>query len=366
VVKFRFKKELILVIVSPIFFVLLFEVLLHIVNFTYYPVNIGFNITPDYEIFKQAGEHYTTKDNKLGIFRNQSFLTEKPENEFRIFILGGSSIYNLNTADYLTEKLQNISQNKKIKVINIGGNAYGTNRLLLHFQEIMSYSPDLIVLYSGHNEFNEKFLKETIFKETLFSRISDRLVEISRFYQFASMLANKFMVNIVQDVAGAEKPFFPPNVQVAPKTSIDIKTKQEVYLNYENNIIRMIAIAKQNNVQIVISTVAYNRRFPPVSDKCNDLYDKNRYGQAYECFTSYLDNNLMPDRASRTSNNIVKDISNRYNVPLADVDQAIIEASEHSIPGFDLFIDNCHLNPKGNIILQDTFYATIVHNHLLN
>ena len=48
------------------------------------------------------------------------------------------------------------------------------------------------------------------------------------------------------------------------------------------------------------------------------------------------------------------------NMPLSDVDAAIVHASSHQIPDYDLFVDHCHLNENGNKILQETISTTIL------
>lgn len=367
----KFKKEIVLIIIAPILFVLLFEFLLRLFNFTYYPLDSGFNITDEYKIFKLSGSYYITNPANRYFVQNQKFSINKSTNEFRIFVLGGSSVFNLANLDHLTANLTKISGNKKIKVVNFGGISYGTTRLLVAIQEVLDYKPDLIIIYSGHNEFEERFLAETFLKETFFSRLSDKLIQFSRFYQFSSKLTNKATGFFIQKAAKLRMPPFPAKTNLSFNYRNEIE-KLLVYKTYESNLIKMIKLARNNGVNIIISTVAYNRI--PEEDyleqesykRCQTLYNDAKFENASACLDNFLESIAPHHRATKTINNIVKNISKQYDVPLADVDGAVVKAAEHSIPGFDLFLDGCHLNPKGNIILQDTFYATIVHNHLLD
>lgn len=157
-------KKILFSTVCLITFLLLAEFLLRIINFHYYPLDIGFTITPAYKIFKKVNNYYETKQEKINVFPDQRFPVKKDKNEVRIFILGGSSVNRLGRVELLRSKLQReFLPDKKIRIINIGGNSYGTNRLLLQMQEIVEYAPDLAILYSGHNEFEEEFIRRTFF-----------------------------------------------------------------------------------------------------------------------------------------------------------------------------------------------------------
>ena len=52
-------------------------------------------------------------------------------------------------------------------------------------------------------------------------------------------------------------------------------------------------------------------------------------------------------------------MAEKYKVPLADVEQAIIAAEPHQIPGETLFSDRCHLDGDGNAILTATYEKVI-------
>jgi hypothetical protein len=355
--------------------VLLGELLLWMSGFNYIPPDAGFRITPEYGIFRIEGENYKTKKEKLDSFRDQSFPVKKNKNEVRIFIFGGSSIYNLDKADVLENKLRDISAGKVIRIINFGGNSYGTSRLLLSFQEALSYEPDIMLLYSGHNEFEEQFIEKIVERNSPLKRINDILLEQSRIYQLLSFGIQKtetvFVRKVVNLKVAGKIPFFPSATRVSWGIDYDEAAKKYVYQRYRKNILKMISLAGKNHIKMAISTVAYNRVFSPFKDqtmnskKGLELYGKGKYNEALVFLEAGLDGDLQPHRASRITNAIVRNISERTKTPLVDVDKAICLAAEHGIPGQDLFTDHCHLNEKGNIILQELFYLAIKNNRML-
>ncbi len=378
----RFKREvqikkyqllLIFTMLSSLFlFFGVTELILHLINYSYVPPDFGFEITPDYELFENISGICRTKENKIDIFQNQSFTCTNNLDEYRIFVVGGSSIHGLGDLYSLNFSLSQKYPFKKFKIINIGGKGYGTMRLFLHFKEIMNYNPDLIILYSGHNEFEEQFVRDSFFQESFLSDIDDYLLLHSKLYQFVSFginkISKKFLLKNIDLIKSGKHPFFPPDLQIQWGISLD---KKKVYSTYKNNILNMILLAKQNSIPLIISTVAYNRMIPPFKPK-NNLYDScleelndSKFEDVLTCLSDALDLDLQPHRASKTSNEIVMQLAKQYNIPLADVDAKIISIAKNGIPGNDIFFDHCHLNDNGSEIMEDVFFETIINNKLI-
>jgi lysophospholipase L1-like esterase len=370
-INFKYKKELLYIILTLLLFILSCELTLRLFNFTYYPLDIGFKITPEYKIFEQVGNNYRTKKAKSRIFFAQTFPVNKNPSEIRIFVLGGSSIFNLENFSYLSDKLIKKFPDKNIRIINIGGQSYGTTRLLLHTQEILEYQPDLIILYSGHNEFCEEYFEKNFFQDTFFTRLNNRLIDSSKLYQFISMLINNLINSLFTSNEKALKegkqPFFPPSTLVDWNIRFE---KETTYNNYKNNIIKIVKFAKNNNIKIIISTVAYNRMIPPFKQKddsyssCSKLIKASKFKKALACLNKALDADLQPFRASETSNKIIKMLAKNYKVQLIDTDKKIVNMAANGIPGNTFFYDHCHLHP--NNTLQNIFYQAIKESGLLS
>ena len=84
---------------------------------------------------------------------------EKPPDVYRIFLIGGSTIFssnndNAHTASaFLQEKISLDIKNKNIQVINAGISAAESNQLVkLVKDKIIEFEPDLIVAYDGWND----------------------------------------------------------------------------------------------------------------------------------------------------------------------------------------------------------------------
>lgn len=87
------------------------------------------------------------------------FLREKPENGYRIFVLGGSTAAgfpyanNLTFSHILCHLLQDAYPEKQIEVVNLGMAAICSYTLHDFMDEVLNQNPDAILIYAGHNEF---------------------------------------------------------------------------------------------------------------------------------------------------------------------------------------------------------------------
>ena len=111
---------------------------------------------------KDSGQGlYRIRDSRLGFFRPAEFLIEKPADGFRVFVIGGSTVqgrpWETETAfsSWLELAIQSCEPEKTVEVINCGGVSYASYRLRPIVNEVLGYSPDLIVLCTGHNEYLE-------------------------------------------------------------------------------------------------------------------------------------------------------------------------------------------------------------------
>ena len=107
--------------------------------------------------------------NSLG-FRGDEFSPEKPDDVFRIFMLGGSTMFGHGaTSDqttipgYMQKFLQNQEDKFKIEIINGGiQGADSFAELNLTETKLLSYSPDMVIVYDGWNDLREENTAETL------------------------------------------------------------------------------------------------------------------------------------------------------------------------------------------------------------
>lgn len=107
------------------------------------------------------GQEFHTSPARRGYFKEVSFAAIKPDDEFRIFVFGGSTVqgnpFSIETSfpTYLEIALETADSSQNWKVVNCGGVSYASYRLLPIMQECLEYQPDCYVFCGGHNQFLE-------------------------------------------------------------------------------------------------------------------------------------------------------------------------------------------------------------------
>ena len=105
----------------------------------------------------------TLSINSLG-FRGDEISESKPENTFRIFMLGGSTMFGHGaTSDdttipgYIQNMLEEKSHNYEIQVINAGiQGADSFDEVNILETKILQLNPDLVIIYDGWNDLLEQ------------------------------------------------------------------------------------------------------------------------------------------------------------------------------------------------------------------
>jgi len=93
--------------------------------------------------------------------RDTQFTVHKPEGTIRIFSFGGSAsagwphpsseIY----TEYLERALAAQLSDRRVEVINLAAHAFASYRVRMIFDDVIGYDPDLVIIYSGNNDFLE-------------------------------------------------------------------------------------------------------------------------------------------------------------------------------------------------------------------
>ena len=143
---------------------------------------VGFaGIRPLFEA-SADGLHMHTSPARRGFFEEDQFLKTKPNDEFRIFVFGGSTVqgnpYSIQTSftQFLQIALNHAAPSTTWKVVNCGGISYASYRLIPIMEECLQYQPDLMIVCTGHNEFLE---------DVSYSEIKETSSAVSRLYSVA-------------------------------------------------------------------------------------------------------------------------------------------------------------------------------------
>ncbi len=206
----------------------------------------------------------------LHSFNYQEFKIKKPENGFRLFVLGGSSAYGfpwgaeVAFAKCLGEALQASYPEREIEVINASAMSYGSHRLRILLREILNYEPDGIIIYSGHNEFVERRFYRDLFQRpaeldrvrlllyrwrlySLMTRLYLKIAEKGRSQQEAEEAQDKTMGELL-------------GLDVVREHSVDVTEaeKAEAHRYFEENFKAILDQADKEGIPIILCTVPSN------------------------------------------------------------------------------------------------------------
>ena len=93
-------------------------------------------------------------------FRGVEISKEKPENVYRIIMLGGSTLFGYGASSdettipgFLQKKFETTDSDFKVEVINAGSSgAYSKTETLYVKHKLLDFDPDLIIVYDGWND----------------------------------------------------------------------------------------------------------------------------------------------------------------------------------------------------------------------
>ncbi|MHB8809870.1 MAG: tetratricopeptide repeat protein, partial [Desulfobulbaceae bacterium] len=91
----------------------------------------------------------------------QSFRQDKGVETFRIFVIGDSAAYGWPYVDkfgftgHLRRAFEAVLPGR-VEIINVAGMSYGSHRVLDVLRDVLLHAPDLVIVYSGNNEYVER------------------------------------------------------------------------------------------------------------------------------------------------------------------------------------------------------------------
>jgi lysophospholipase L1-like esterase len=236
---------------------------------------IGFHGIRPLFVLNEGHSRFEIPPERQSFFRPASFAAEKPANGYRVLCLGGSTVqgrpYATETAfgAWLQIGLQAADPNRSWEVVNCGGVSYASYRLAPILQEVLEYEPDLIILYTGHNEFLE---------DRTYQDIKDQSAVTVRLQSWASRLRTYcWLRQGYLDLRGGsaaadagKKPVLKDEVDAMldyrnglAQYHRDEAWHRGVMAHYRTNLRRMIDLAHQANVPLLLVNPVSNLRDTP-------------------------------------------------------------------------------------------------------
>ena len=376
-------------ILIPIIFFIFLEILLR-----------AFNYGNDYTIFKSISSYYPDKLfinptiarkyfsnlNNIPAPVDDAFDKIKKENAFRIFVIGESSVEgfpyvaNASFPRDLRRRLELLYPDKTIEVVNCGMSAINSYTVRDYVPSIIKEKPDLILIYTGHNEYYGAFGVASSVLGGYSRGLTNLYIKMENFRTF------QLIANTVRWIIGIFK-----SPQQASGTLMErMVGKSLVPLNseifnlgveqFKENMTDILTMFKDAGIPVIIGSLTCNLKDmkPFVSKKENglptadDVYKKAQTklatGDSVEAKKLFLEAKELDElrfRAPEIFNSILKKLSISYDDPFIDIDSVFEAQSEYGIVGSNLIVDHLHPNIDGYKLMAKAFYQEMKKSNLL-
>jgi lysophospholipase L1-like esterase len=358
-------------------------------------------------------------DSRAAPVPQREFLAEKPSNGFRVFVVGESSAAGhpyppaYAFGEWLERRLTASLPDLSVEVVNAAVAGYSSRRALIATREIAGYAPDLIIVYSGHNEWAERRyysrliemdprlfrLRERLFSTRLFAVVShwvDRGREDPRLAleRYVSGQREEFVEMFAVFSRRVEGGDYATPEQLAQRDSL-----------YRLNLEEMATIAQAANARVLFLTLSQNfadwapgasthrpelpeaeqarwqahfdeglraasagdcaaaleawGRALAVDDEYALLHYRiagceralGRFDAARSHYRRASDLDRVPHGAPGYFNDMIRQVAENRGALLVDTDAALVAASEHGLVGDDLFIEFVHPNLRAHQVI---------------
>jgi lysophospholipase L1-like esterase len=311
-----------------------------------HPPNARFFTEPE-EGLSGIGPHNVFSTNNMG-FRGDYLVTPKPKNEFRIFMVGGSTTecFYLDDAKALNRVLQEqlasrAGEELSVKVYGAGKSGDASDdHISMIVHRIVQLEPDMIVLFAGINDltraiYNYDYLHIAPAAQFFDPRVSNFKLWATD-YQIPRRLYYLKTRLLTNEKQAREQIALRTNIQekkrLGEKAPIS-NDKPRVDLNaYSSNLRTIAGAARANHIQLVFITQqsTWNSTIDPEVRKWHAVLYRN--GVNYR-------EDLM-DQALETLNDQMRRIATEDSIPIYDLAKSMPKSLE-------FFYDDVHFNENG-------------------
>lgn len=397
--KFSKKKKrvyFLLTISLPFLFFGILEIILRSVHYGG-TLSLFLDGPPGYEQYYRCNPNvarrYFTVQSAIPTPPHQLFLKKKPPNGYRIFVLGESSAagfpYSANASfpNVLWRFLRETFPEKYIEVVNLSLSAVNSYTLADFMDEVLEHSPDLILIYAGHNEYYGAlgvgssqslgpirslvwlYLSLNSFRTFLFLRdcIGWLRTTISKVLYKGSVVdpSATLMENIVAE-------------QVIPYKSplYELGKRQ-----FRENLARILEKAKSRNVPVLVGELVSNVRDqePFISveieggepaavlyRRAREMEEQGKIEEAKALYYRAKDADALRFRAPEEFNEIIHELCVQYGVKVVPIKEVFENHSSNGLIGNSLMHEHLHPTKEGYFLMAQSYYDVMKDHQMIN
>jgi lysophospholipase L1-like esterase len=317
---------------------------------------------------------------------NDIFLKKKPENGYRIFVMGESTTAgypygnNIMFSRILHKRLADVFPDRHIEVINTAMSAVNSFTMLDYMKEILAQQPDAILIYAGHNEFYGALgvaSTETLGRFHGIVRLYLKLQRFKAFLLLRDLIAKAR--NGLGWLLGGETASDPSGTLMERMVSEQtIPYGSPLYemgkRQFEENLGDILAQARIAKVPVILSEVVSNVRDHkpfvsvtadtlPTADQVYRLAQKHEkegnWPEAKAAYYRAKDLDALRFRATEDFNQLIHHVAAGHGVPVVPMKSYFENASSHELIGKNLMLEHLHPNAEGYFVMADGFFEAM-------
>ncbi|MBI4382725.1 MAG: hypothetical protein HY579_01665 [Nitrospinae bacterium] len=360
-------------------------------------------------------------------FPDTEFSRKKAPGTYRIFLVGASTTrgfpFNdrkISYSGFLGQILKDVLPGHAAEVVNAGYDAISSYGVEDIFRQLLEYDPDLIVVYSGHNEFIGHFgaNSKVNFGNRFVNDLTTRLYR-SRLFFVSELLTLKLASLAKPESSRSERVNMFKVMMKENKMTWTGRDHADTLENYERNLGDMARMAKEKRVRVIFSTLASNLRdFSPVRSEADPnlgpaqrtvfmsglqkareamagggldeaiaffrevqsvdphyaqehfelarAYErKGDYRRAHEEYVNAREDDKVHLRACVLFNQAVERVGKTENAPVIDMETELERLSPNGLIGSNFFLEHVHPNINGHLIMADALARFLARNDFI-
>ena len=337
----------------------------------------------------QMGEHF--------------FVEPAPANRYRVVFVGASTVQGfphprrLAAASFLQAMLADAWPEREVEVVNLGITSIASFAVAQVVEDALVLSPDLVVVYTGHNEFYG-------------------LYGAGRYHRLQFFLRQLHLTHLVDGLLGGIGARDEPTDLIkmaAARGEVPLHGPGRAMAeqNLRDNLRRVARVCERAQVPLVLCTIVANDAgFAPVGsteggeawkarveqaaqvltrgyvapDDAEDALQQleqaaalasehawlwylqgralerlGREAQAQRAFRKARDLDTMPWRAPTAHNAVIRAVAKEHGAVLADVEAAFADAAPAQGVGWEWMVDHVHFSVAGQALLARTVLHSV-------
>jgi lysophospholipase L1-like esterase len=314
------------------------------------------------------GEMARFTTNNLG-FRGSDLTIPKPDDEYRIFMIGGSTtecVYlddTLAVTHILESNLnQNVPDTISVEVYGAGKSGDRTyDHIAMISQRIVHLEPDLIIVFCGINDITAAIYEADYTqmphgsgqKISFFDLVKYTLTEFQLARRLYYVYKGIFSIPTGDDLLTSIsfKSDYKRKVELRRSSPLSDQPPRVDLKPYRENLITIIGLARAHNIRLVFMTQAttWNSQVDPDTESW-------QWG-TYKNGVTYRAEDM--DKAMSAYNNVMREVAAEYDIPVFD-------AALFMPKTIDYFYDDCHFNIEGARKAGSLLGSFLMENDLIN